>query len=103
MTDFDDILKKGKDAVAPTSNPKLDWKDAIGIVLHSLHNLNIMYGDEYKSHIHGLEKAKCTRCGKITYLLTVDDLNGGTVALKFHAGHWKATTSGYVCDKCWAP
>lgn len=103
MTDFDDILKKGKGAAAPAATPKQGWKDAIGVVLYALHNLNILYGDEYASHIHSLEKAKCSRCGRVTYLLTVDDLNGGTHALKFHAGHWKSVNSGYVCDKCWAP
>jgi len=104
MTDFDDILKKGRKSAAPTGNPKQSWKDAIGVVLYSLHNLNLMYGDEYKNHIHSLEKEKCSRCGRVTYLLTVDNIDGSSiVALKFHAGHWKSVNSGYVCDKCWAP
>ena len=105
MTDFDDILKKAKKSVGGTpSDPDTIWKEAIGGVLYALHALNDLYQDPKQHFIQSIERARCHKCSRVTYLLSVFDLVTNTSSLKFHSSSWKAITqTTYECDQCQGP
>lgn len=97
---FDDILKKGKDAVNPTNDPKNEWTNTIAIIMQELHRLNGIYGDT-KTHYVSVEQRKCITCGEATFIVVTKDFDNHKRTLKFHKSNWKSTeTDKYQCDKC---
>jgi hypothetical protein len=105
MTDFDDILKKAKKSVGGTpSDPDTAWKEAIGGVIYSLNYLNDLYLDPEQHFIQSIERVRCHKCNRVTYLLNVYDLANKTSSLKFHSSNWTPLSSNtYECDKCHKP
>lgn len=107
MVDFDDILKKGKQAAGPAKDKRLDWKMAIGAVLNALQDLNALYGNDTCHYIYNMERGKCATCGKVTYMLNVYDIDSINTQLKFHLSDWKTSGSSgystYYCGACHKP
>jgi len=98
-TSFDDILKKGK-SVGTVDGSKKAWKDCITTLMHELHRLNYMYGDDFAHHVL-IEQKKCDGCGVATFLITVREINDHKKVLRFHKGDWKPIDEGrYHCEKC---
>lgn len=99
MSNFDDILKKGKKA-GSKADPKASWKECISIIMHELHRLNSMYGDNFSHHAM-IEQKKCDMCGMCTYILAVRELDDTKKVLKYYKGDWKPFDKGkYLCTKC---
>lgn len=105
MTDFDDILKKGKKSVSVgVSDPDTVWKEAIGAVIYTLNCLNDLYGDPKKHFVREIERVKCVKCNRATFLITVYDLVSKMSSMSFHASNWTPVTSStYECDQCHKP
>lgn len=99
MSNFDDILKKGKQA-GSTADPKEAWKGCITNIMYELHRLNYMYGDNFNHHAM-IEQKKCDTCGECTYILAVREINDHKKVLKYHKGDWKPHGEGkYLCNRC---
>ncbi len=99
MSNFDDILKKGKQA-GNVIDPKQSWKNCISNIMYELHRLNSMYGDNHAHHSM-VEQKKCEGCGLCTYILAVRELDDHKKVLKYHKGDWKPSGEGkYFCDRC---
>ena len=107
MTDFDDILKKGKKSVPGIGTVDVDaeWKNTIGYILYSLQYLNDLYGGDHKQHqVQSIEKVRCYKCSEATYLLRLYDLATKSTIMTFHSSDWEAINSStYICKKCKTP
>lgn len=100
MASFDDILNKGKSAVAEASPDKY-WQECINSIMFCLHEINGMYGTDKTKHYVEMENAKCEECGKTTFILVVTDLANHNKVLRFHRSEWKYIDIGhYLCEDC---
>lgn len=98
---FDKILKKGKDAAsAPTAQNK--WEQAIGMILHSLQQLNNIYPDPKTHHI-ATKHISCKKCRVASFILLVRSKDNPKQLVKFHLHDWKSTNvdkDEYLCSGC---
>lgn len=95
---FDELLKKGKQSVVSGNAKEDKWKERIGAILHLVHDLNEMYGND--QHNLRLEPKKCSGCNKATFVLAVKTLETPHKSLRFHKSKWKFEDSKYMCDSC---
>ena len=100
MSNFNDILKKGKQA-GNTADPKKAWMDCITNIMFDLHRLNNMYGDNFAHHTM-IEQKKCDTCGVCTFIIAVRELDNSKKVLKFHKSDWKPSgkEGAYLCERC---
>lgn len=99
MSNFDDILKKGKQA-GSVIDPKRSWKECVTAIMYELHRLNNMYGDSFAHHSM-VEQKKCEVCGVCTFILAVRELDDHKKVLKYHKADWKPSGEGkYLCEIC---
>ena len=103
MANFDEILTKGKSKVkgsAGTKTKKDLWKEHISLLITVMTKLNNMYGDDTKHHFL-IEQAKCSKCGKATYLIAIRDIENHKQVIRFHNSSWKVVSKDtYHCEIC---
>jgi len=103
MVDFDDILKKGKSAIN-TIDPRAEWNKRIGGILYELHQLNNLYNDSKTHYVREIKRIKCDKCGVVTFLLTVCDIDDTLKSLDYRLSDWKITKDNiYLCSECQTP
>lgn len=99
MSGFDDILKKGKEAV-DGGDPKEDWRNYINSIMHEIHQLNATYGDNIDHHIV-IEHSSCSKCSEATFIMVVRDFDDRAAMIKFHRGDWVSVGNNkYLCKNC---
>lgn len=102
MSNFDEILKKGKSKakVSNTKTKKDVWKEHISVLITIMTRLNGMYGADDKHHFL-VEQTKCQKCNKATYLVAIKNIEDPKQIIKYHNSAWKAVGKDvYHCDSC---
>lgn len=99
---FDELLKKAKKNVSPSSSDEDIWRECINVIMHATHKLNGLFPGKLKQkHNIRLEQGACKTCGVPMYVLAVRQLNDPTKVLRFHKGGWKYVGENkYYCDQC---
>jgi len=101
MSNFDEILKKGKDAVAamPSLNQREKWKHGMGLVIAWLQYMNEMYGND-KTHHMTVDLENCEICGKAAFIIAAGDIDDQSINLNFSSGDWEVVEGVLHCPKC---
>ena len=101
MAGFDDILKKGKKAVA-SYDPKDIASGYISTILSSLCKLNATFsGRQDRHYVHSIDLINCASCNTAMYLLTVTDANDDTKKMTWYLTSWSINDRDkYLCEKC---
>lgn len=100
MSNFDDLLKKGKQSASGVKTEEEKWKELVATVMYAVHQLNDMYPNGKKHHMK-LEAANCQGCQEAMFVLAVRPLDKANKPMRFHKSKWKYLQDHkYVCDKC---
>ena len=100
MSNFDDILKKGKDKATGESIKQKDWRKLINSVMDDIHALNSLYDNDKYHHVN-LEPIDCKKCRNVSFVLAIRDMKNSKKLNRFHKSKWQAVKKGvYNCDKC---
>jgi len=99
-SNFDDILKKGKEKASDVKTTEDEWKELINTVMKSVHSLNGMYSSNNKHNLR-LEQASCVKCSEAMFILAIREHTNPSKVLRFHKGQWKFLGDNkYHCNKC---
>lgn len=103
MSNFDEILKRGKSKVRTSNSPKSKkdiWKEHISLLITIMTRLNGMYGVDDKHHFL-VEQTKCQKCSKATYLVAIRNIEDTKQVIKYHNSSWKLIgKDAYRCESC---
>ena len=97
---FDELLKKGKGNATNLNTNENKWKEIIATLMHSLHQLNSMYGNNKQHHLK-VEPNKCKTCGEASFVIAIRSLSEKGKATRYHKSKWQCLENHkYLCDKC---
>jgi adenine-specific DNA methylase len=102
-TNFDKILKKGKDAASVNAAPVNKWQQFIGIILHTLQQFNKDFYSDDKTHHIATKHIRCKNCKAAGFIILARDEKDSNKLLKFHLPTWKSVdpdNDEYLCDRC---
>lgn len=101
MSNFDDILRKGKGKVGGLGQTEEDrLKKYISDLMDLTHQISSLYAHDKVHHLH-VEGIKCSRCEIASFKINVRDLKDQNRTLRFFKKGWKSISKGkYRCPKC---
>ena len=105
MSNFDDILKKGKGkATGPTGNKVERWKALVNTIVNSLNELHSVYDEPTRTCIQ-VDPIKCSQCNRRSFTLTAIDLEDHKKTWRYKLPTWKTIRSGskkedFLCGNC---
>ena len=100
MSNFNDILKRGKRVVNNNLSKDERLKKYLATVLFFLQSTNELYDDKYDHNIL-VSCVNCYKCNKASFIVTVSDLDGGSEIISYTQGLWKEKGQGdFYCPDC---